>query len=303
MIAITSPQDDVRSFIHQAKDLHERAASAIKTVKGPVGPALGSYAVTKIVPHGFKQVARSFGRDIQRDAKADVEIKWRQQGVQLMDTCVRKVGQMSTRAKNLTMSGNSRNLVVKFNKLTSKKTALAYIRNLISILEGIEQLDLIWNTEIEGELKLRAEEKERLRREEEVLMLEAGALVEEARRTQFSKKESVIHRLEGYPMARQSLVSAFHQLQSPDPEAARHCIFSCRVSIEQLCIDAGASGNWKKGLSNLLSSKTDRKQVTAVWNNLSGKGAHGGHNPTPKEAEHCLALTLTTLEIILDNIQ
>jgi hypothetical protein len=303
VISISSPQDEVRSLIRQANDVHERAQSALKAVKGPIGPAIGSYAVTKYVPHGYKQIARSFGRDLQKDAKVDVDSQWRQQGVQLADTSQRTIGRMSIRTKNLTLSGNSRNLVVKFNKLTSKKTAPAYIRNLISILEGVEKLDLIWNTDIEGELRHRVEEKERLRREKEALKLEAGAIVEEARRSQFSKKETVLHRLKGYPLSRQSLVSAFSELQSPDPEAPRHCIFSSRVSIEQLCIDAGGSGNWKEGLNTLLSSNTDRRQVKAVWNNLSGKGAHGGHNPTPKEAEQCLALTLTTLEIILDSIQ
>ncbi len=283
--------------------MQDLAEEALGKTRSPANPILGDLAVKTFVPHGIKGAVRSAGKRAYSEHKADIDARWREEGVRLMEQCVSTVGSMSIRTMNLTMAGNSRKLVTKFNKLTSKKTASAYIRNLVSILEEIVNLDLIWNTDIEEELKLRIEEKEWLRREEGALKVEARAIVEEARRSQFSKKDSILNRLKSYPLPRQSLVSAFDQLQSPDPEAPRHCIFSCRVSIEQLCIEAGRSGNWKKGLNTLLSSKTDRTQVKAVWNNLSGKGAHGGHNPTSKEAEQCLALTLTTMEIILDNIK
>jgi len=299
---IATPHDEIRNLIRQAKALDERAQTAIKKVKSPLNPILGDYAVKSLVPHGFKGAVRSAGKNIYRDHKDEIDVHWREEGVRLTDHCVSKIGGMSSVTKNMTMSGNSRKLVTKFNRLTNKKTALAYIRNLISILEGIEKLDLIWNTDIESELKRRVEEKEWLRREEEALKLEARAIVEEATRSQFSRKDSIMKRLEVFPRSRRSLVSAFTQLQSPDPEGPRHCIFSSRISIEQLCMDAGASGDWKKGLANLVSSGTDRRQVKAIWNHLSGKGAHGGHDPTTKEAERCLTITLTSLEMILDNI-
>jgi hypothetical protein len=303
MARITSPQDEVRRLISRAEDLYNKAQSDLRSTKGPLAPAVGDYLVKKHVPRGYKGVARSLGRGLHQNVKTDTDAKWRQQGVDLRDAAVRMVGRMSTRTKNLSMSGNSRKLVAKFNRLTSIKTALPYIRNLVSVLEGIEGLDLLWNEDIETELLHRREEKERLRQEEERLKMEAGAIVAEAKRNQFTKKDSVMRRLHVWSRPRRSLVSAFDRLQSPDTEAPRHCIGSCRVAIEQLCIDAGGDGDWKKGLSNIMPSDTDRRQVKAIWNTLSGKGSHGGHDPTPKEAERYLFITITTLEIILDKIE
>jgi hypothetical protein len=303
VVEIASPTDEIESLISQASNLYEQAQSALRTTKGPVGPVIGDYVVKKYIPHGYKQAARSIGRDILKDMKSDSDANWRQQGVSLKDTAVRKVSRMSINTKNLTLSGNSKKLIVKFNRLSNIKTALAYIRNLFSVLDGLKGLDLIWNDDIENELQRRFEEKQWLREEEERLKMEAGAILEESKRAQFSKKSSVLQRLKPWPRPLQSLISAFNRLTSTDPEAPRHCISSARVAIEQLCIDAGGDGDWKKGLANITSSKSDRKQVKAVYHNLSGKGSHGGHNPTQKEAEQCLALTLTTLEILLDKIE
>lgn len=58
--------------------------------------------------------------------------------------------------------------------------------------------------------------------------------------------------------------------------------------------------DWKNSLNNIFSSDTDRKQVKGVWNYLSGKGAHGEHNPTKKEAEYCLQSTIATLNFIIN---
>jgi hypothetical protein len=74
------------------------------------------------------------------------------------------------------------------------------------------------------------------------------------------------------------------------------------VAVEQFCIDAGKSGNWKEGLRNILESETDRRHVIGEWNYLSGKGAHGGHDPTEMEAKHCLRITVSCLEFMSERM-
>ncbi len=303
MIRISIPQDEIRILLRQARNLHGEVKESVSKTRSPLNPLLGDLAVKSIVPHGYKGAIRSAGKSVYRDHKANVDAQWRAEGVRLTEHSISIVGRMSTKTKNLTMAGNSRTLISKFNRLTSIKTGLAYVRNLVAILEGIEKLDLIWNDDIEEEMKHRIEEKEWSRREEKKLKLEAGALVEEAKRSQFSQKRSILKRLEAFPRSRQSLISAFNQLQNPDPEAPRHCIISSRVAIEQLCIDAGASGDWKTGLSNICPSEIDRRQVKAVHHHLSGKGGHGGHDPSYQEAERCLVYTLTTIDLVFSKIQ
>lgn len=274
----------------------------MKSTRSPLNPILGDLAVKNLVPHGFKGAVRSAGKRAYSDHKKDIDARWREECIRLNERCVSSVSRMSTSTKNLTMAGNSRKLVTKFNKVMKMKTAHAYIGNLVLTLEEIQGLDLIWNCDIGEELKRREEEREWLRQEESALRAGAKAIVEEAKRARFSNKDSVLEGLKGLPRPRQTLVSAFNQLQSPDPLGPRLCILSCRMAIEQLCIDAGGSKNWKEGLANICTSSTNRQQVNRIYQYLSGRGSHGGYDPTVEDAEHCLEYTLTTFGLLLQEI-
>ena len=104
----------------------------------------------------------------------------------------------------------------------------------------------------------------------------------------------IIRHLCEFPQIQKIFLGAVESLKSNKHEAYRHCIISCRASIEALCINIGGDKDWKKALNNIFSSKTDRKSVKDTWSYLSNKGAHGGHYPSRKEAEYGLNITTAT---------
>ena len=210
---------------------------------------------------------------------------------------------MSINAKNLTFSGNSQQLVRKFNRLKKIKNALPFLNNLVAILEEIDDIDLIWNTDIKDELKKRHQIKEEESHQKAKLRAEAKEIVRNARQIELYDRSQIIKQLGNYPRVQHSLSAAFDRLQDISPDAARHCVVSSRVALEQFCTDVGKSNDWKKGLNNIYTSDTDRKHIKAVWNYLSGKGPHGGHDPDKAEAEHCLKITIASLEAMLKEIK
>lgn len=280
--------------------MRDQADSEISKANSPLAPALGELTLQGFVPYGYKGAARKIGGKVYRQQKVNLDRQLRERGTQFSSQCLSSVRKMSMDTANLTSSGNSKKLVTKFNRLKNIKTAVPFFNNLLAILEGLEDMDLIWNSEIPIELGRRAQVKEEARRQKELLRAEARAIVQHAKFVELFDQDSIIQRLNNYPRTRQSIISAFKQLQEVDPEAPRHCNTSCRVAIEQLCIDGGGSRNWKEGLCNLVSSDTDRRHIKAVHHYLSGKGLHGGHEPDKREAEHCLKITIASLEVLLE---
>lgn len=210
---------------------------------------------------------------------------------------------MSINTKNLTFSGNSQRLIMKFNRLKKIKNALPFFNNLIAILEEIEDMDLIWNNDIKDELKKRHRIKEDERQQKAKLRAEAKEIIKNARQIELYDKSQIVKKLRKLPQVQHSLSAAFDRLQDTSPEAARHCIVSCRVGLEQFCMDVGGTSDWKQGLNNIFQSKTDRKQIKQVIHYLSGKGVHAGHVPNKSEAEYCLKITIASLESMLEKVK
>jgi NADH:ubiquinone oxidoreductase subunit E len=299
---ILTPKNQIQAFVRQAKSLQSQAKGAISSSNSPILPVVGEFALKEYVPYGYKGTARKVGTKIARGNKDAINRQWRERGTELLRQCTSEVRKMSINTKNLTFSGNSQQLIRKFNRLKKIKNALPFFNNLIAILEEIEDMDLIWNNDISDEMKNRQQLKEEEKQQKAQLRKEAKEIVKNAQQIELYERTEIIRKVSNYPRARQSLSAAFDRLQDTNPESARHCITSCRVGIEQFCIDAGGSNDWKTGLRNIYKSETDRKHIKAVWNYLSGKGMHGGHDPNKTEAEHCLKITIASIEAMLNKI-
>jgi hypothetical protein len=261
---------------------------------------VGEFALKEVIPYGYKGTARKVGTKMARGNKDAINSQWKGRGTELSKQCVSEVRKMSINTKNLTFSGNSQQLVKKFNRLKKIKNALPFLNNLVAILEEIEDMDLIWNNEIKDELKKRHKLKEEERYEKAKLRAEAKEIVKNARQIELYDKSQIVKKLQKFPRVQHSLNAAFDRLQDISPDAARHSIVSCRVGLEQFCMDCGGTRDWKQGLNNICPSKTDRKQIKQVIHYLSGKGAHAGHEPNKSEAEYCLKITIASLELMLD---
>ncbi len=285
---MNSHKDQVRNLIARAASMCDQARQEVRSAGGPALPILGDVAVRTVIPRGLKGASRQLGRSALRAHKEQVNERWRSAGAALAHECETAVSRMSIRTGNLTPEGNSQRLVRKFNYLRRIKTATTFLENLIGVLQEIEGLDLVWNHDIGGELEGRRQLREAMRpRAREGTRRFEGARVR------------IVERLKGFPRASQSIASAFDRMGDADPEAPRHVIVSCRVAIEQLCLEATSEKDWKKGLVVIIASESERRHVKQNWDYLS-KAAHGGHTPDAKEAEHCLDLTVGLLEFILE---
>ena len=112
-------------------------------------------------------------------------------------------------------------------------------------------------------------------------------------------QDFIIALLKSYPLVLNSILGGLERLQNTTPDSYRHCITSCRASIESLCIKIGKNKDWKKSLNNIFTSDADRRQVKGVHHFLSAKGVHGGYNPTKKDAEYGFNLTVGTIHFII----
>jgi len=286
------PKDEVSHLIQRGKILRSRTNQAFSTGFHTDDVSIVRDLLVKaFVPHGYKQTVNKIGKAEQKLAKENVKAKWREVGDNFLSECESKIRQMSINTKNLTTSGNSDKLLRKFNRVRGIKGAIPFFDRLIVVLDEIKSFDLIWNNDIPSELMRRKEIAEREKREKLKLRGISRDITRVARTIYLFDRHSISKQLRTYPSVQKSILGALDSLQDDGPDAERHCITSCRAAIESLCMNIGKNKDWKSALNNIFPSDTDRRQIKGVWNYLSGKGAHGGHNPTKKEAEYCLQLT------------
>ena len=287
---LLEPKDKINLLIQKARQYRDEANTEVSEgLYSDDTKMVGDAIVRLLVPHGYKGIVRDAGRHILKTEKQYANEKWRKNGDELLDGCIIIVKEISINTKSLTRSGNSTRLLKKFNRLYKIKGAIPFLDNLIIVLEKINNLDLIFNNDIPHVLKKRKKFKETKEKEKAVL---------KSRAQDISKIARTID-LTSYPSIQASISSAIDRLYSKDHDALRHCITSCRVSIESLCMTIGNKNDWKKSLNFIFSSETDRRQVKAVHHFLGGKGLHGGHYPTIEEAEYALKMTIATLDFIL----
>jgi len=260
---------------------------------------VGDLLVKAFVPYGAKGLARGWGRTIRKSSKSNVSVQWRQKGELFLPRCESVVKNISINARNLPPRGNSDKLVKKFNRARRLKNPVSFFDTLINILNEIQSQDLIWNKDIPQELAHRKEIVRQEQIERANLQSESKEITRLAKSVNLLDKLSISQNLKQFPDVQRSILGALDRLQTNDPDAERHCITSCRVAIESLCMKLGSCGDWKAGLCKIYPSETDQRQVKEVWNYLSGKGAHGGHIPTKDEAEYALKITIATIEQII----
>lgn len=295
-----TPKDEITRLIQRAGGLRAQANQEIQSfMHSDIASAAGSLFVSAYVPHGMKKVARSLGKSGQRQSKQATNAKWRQTGEQLLTECLSVVGQISENKKSLRISGNSNKLCLRFNRVRKVKDAVKFVDSLVTVLNEIQGLNLIWNRDISQELSRRKEEERNERLEKAKLREASPSLVRKARVVNLFDKLAIAKELEKYPSIKNSIIAALDRLETDDPDAPRHCITSCRVAIEDTCRAIGNKPDWRNALAQIFASEAEQKSVKGVHHYLSGKGAHGGHVPTPKEAEEGLQLTIATLETII----
>ena len=295
-----TPKDTVSPLVHEATQLRNQAKQALLTgIHADGAPIVGDLFVKAVVPYGAKGLARVVGRTIRKSSKSNVSVQWRQKGELFLPRCESVVKNISINARNLPPRGNSDKLVKKFNRARRLKNPVSFFDTLINILNEIQSQDLIWNKDIPQELAHRKEIVRQEQIERANLQSESKDITRLAKSVNLLDKLSISQNLKQFPDVQRSILGALDRLQTNDPDAERHCITSCRVAIESLCMKLGSCGDWKAGLCKIYPSETDQRQVKEVWNYLSGKGAHGGHIPTKDEAEYALKITIATIEQII----
>ena len=294
------PNKEIEILILRGKNIRQQTYQELSTGLHTKETGLfGSLLISELVPHGYKQIARNMSNIGQRNIKTEIGEKWRRMGDTFLLDCESLVKQMSLNTKNLTISGNSSKLIRKFNRVKKINNPLPFFDNMLGVLQEYQNLDLIWNKDIEQELVKRGNIKEIRYKEKENLKLNSKDIIKNLRSFGSVGTSFITDLLKPYPLVLKSMLGALERLQDDAPDAERHCVTSCRASIELLCIEIGKQKDWKNGLNKIFPSETDRRQVKSVWNFLSGKGAHGGHDPSKKEAEYGFRLTSATLDFIL----
>ena len=294
-----TPKDALSQLIYEASQLRNQAEQALSTgIHSDDAPIVGEWLVKAFVPHGLKGAARKLGNSGRKVSKSNVRSHWRQIGNQFLSQCTASIREMSINVQNLSARGNSSKLITKFNRVRYIKNPVTFFDTLITVLDEIRNLDLIWNKDIYGELAKRKATIEQEQKERAVLKASSPKLDRLARTIDIYNRLSISEQLNRYPNVQQSILGALDCLLRGGPDTERQCITSCRVSIEALCIQIGENGDWKTALGGIFPSETDQKAIKGVWNYLSGKGAHAGHNPTKEEAEYGLKITIATLEQI-----
>ena len=298
------PRDEILNLIYRGKNLQNQINQKISSeIHSSEIPIIGDFLIKEIVPHGYKKLARNTGKYLKNKAKQDTEKQYQDIAQRFFLECESKIKQMSINTKNLTVSGNSQRLTQKLNRIRKIKNPISFLRTLVIVLEELQNLNIIWNKDISAELAKRKEIIEKEKQEKAKLKVESGNITRLAQTVELFDKISISNSLENYPSVKNSILGALDRLQTNDPDAERHCITSCRAAIESLCITEGKNKYWKESLNNILLSDTDCRQVKGIMHFLSGKGAHGGRNPTKKEAEYCLQLTIATINFIFNRIE
>jgi hypothetical protein len=263
------------------------------------GPLIGDLLVTELVPYGYKGTVRKAGRFLGGRSQDALNRQWLQTGHSLLQQCRGTLGSISVLSGKLPPGGNSSKLLQKLNKLHRMTRAVTFLATLSGILAEIEAMPLISNQNITAELARRAEEGARERSARAALRASSPEVVRLAKTVDVFNRIAIAEQLRGFPEVAQPVLGALDSVARQGPDGNRHCITSCRASIEALAIRLGGVGDWKVALKRVLPSDTDQRVVVGAWNYLSGKGAHGGHAPSREEAEHGLRITIATLEYMI----
>jgi len=296
-----TPKDTISQLVHEATQLRNQAKQALSMgIHADEAPIVGGLLVEVFAPYGTKGLARGVGKSIRKVSRSNSSAQWRQEGDRFLSRCESVVKDMSVNTHNLPFTGNSSRLVGKFNRARRLKNPVPFFDTLIIVLQEIQNQDLIWNKDILKELACRKEIAQQERMEKVKLQSESRTITRLAKTVNLFDRFSISQHLRQFPAVQQSILGALNRLRTNDPDAERHCITSCRIAIESMCIELSKCGDWKAGLCKIFPSETDQRQVKGVWNYLSGKGAHGGHIPTKEEAEYALKITIATLEQIIN---
>lgn len=293
------PNNIISELIREAVHLKDQAEQELSSgIHSDGVPVISDLIIGSFAPHGSKRAARSLSKSVLKKAKAKATMKWRKEGDKFIIKCESEVRNMSEITNNLTISGNSQRLLRKFNKSKQRINPIPFFNGLITALTEIQNLDLIWNNNIQRELALRKETALKEKTARNRLKSNSKTITKLAKSVNLYDRHAISQHLKEYESVWKSIVGAMDRVQAQDQDSERHCITSCRAAIESICARLGNSPDWKTGLSKLFPSETDQRQVKGVWNYLSNKGAHGGHMPTKEEAEYALKLTIATIEYV-----
>lgn len=260
---------------------------------------MGSLLASQVVPYGLKGLSRGTGRVLQRNSKAKAKAEWLQTFRGFISHCEDTTRGISVKSRSLTSRGNSSKLLLKLNRARRATNPPTALSSLAAALEEMAQLDLVWNVDIPSELSQRAEADAVERSARTTLKASSPELVRLSRAVDVFNRTAIAEGLRDHAIVSQSILGAMDALTRQGPDGNRQSIASCRSSLEALTIRLGGNGDWKESLKRVLPSATDQRAVVGAWNYLSGKGAHGGHDPTRAEAEYGLRITIATIDYLM----
>jgi hypothetical protein len=185
-------------------------------------------------------------------------------------------------------------LRAKLNRARRATNPITLLSTIEVVLAEVASMDLLWNSEVAGELEARRQARLEESRASAALRVDASRYVRLAMTVNLLDRASISGALRPFPAAEQSVLGALDALARGGPDAERQAVTSCRSAIENVCIQRGGVGDWKAGLKALMPSESDQRAVQAVVNFLGAK-LHGGHVPTRSEAEQGLKLSVAIL--------
>jgi hypothetical protein len=279
-----------------ARAIASQASHALQTGPHSAQTAwMGGIVATVVIPHGLKGLSRRFGREMARRSKASANAHWLDIGMGQLRQCESILREISVNSRNLTLGGNSSRLLVRLNRTRRVTNPLTFLSTLATTLDEVSQYDLIWNSDIPTELARRRAVLTEERTARADLRASSPQIVRLSRTIDLYNRSQIAESLRDHPAVAESIQGAMDTLVRQGPDANRQAISSCRASIERLSIELGNHGDWKQALRKVTTSEADQRSVIGAWNYLSGKGAHGGHDPSREEAEYGLKITLAAL--------
>ena len=291
-----NPSEDLLQVASRAKGLAAQAAQALRTgYHSPRAGLIGSLLATAAVPYGLKGLSRTAGRTVARASKSNVSAQWLHTGRDLLAQSESLLRAISVSSRNLTPRGNSSKLLLKLNRVRRMTNPVTLLNTLSTVLEEASQYDLIWNRDIPTELARRGELAEQERSARAALRASSPEVVRLSKTVHIFNRLQVADCLRDHPAVSESVSGAIDALARNGPDSNRQAIASCRASIERLAIELGGPGDWKQALKRAATSEPDQRVIIGAWNYLSGKGAHGGHDPSSNEAEYGLRITIAAL--------
>jgi hypothetical protein len=291
-----NPSENLQQLATQARQLEAQAAGALQTgYHSAQAGLLGSLLATTVIPHGLKGLSRNAGKTVARTSKANAKAQWLRAGRNLLSQSETVLRDISVNSRSLTPPGNSSKLVLKLNRVRRVTDPVTFLSTLAVVLDEVSRYDLLWNRDIPQELARRAEMAEQERSARAALRAASPEVVRLSESVDVYNRLQIADSLQDHPAVAESVLGATNTLLRQGPDANRQAIASCRASIERLAIELGGAGDWKESLRKVATSETDQRTVIGAWSYLSGKGAHGGHDPTRDEAEYGLRITIAAL--------